>query len=167
MSKTEEDLKAAFAGESQANRKYVAFAEKAEQEGLKQVARLFRAAASAEELHAKRHLTMLKGVKSTAENLQVAVEGESYENREMYPSFQKDAVAEGNKAAALSFDQTGKVEKVHENLYRAALKAVQEGRKLEEKPIYVCQNCGNTVEGEPPEKCPICGAPKSRFKRVD
>jgi len=167
LPKTEDDLKAAFAGESQANRKYVAFAEKAEHEGFKQVARLFRAAASSEELHGKRHLTMLKGVKSTAENLQVAIEGESYENREMYPRFQKDAVAEGNKTAALSFDQTGKVEKVHENLYRAALKAVQEGRKLEGKPVYVCQNCGNTVEGEPPEKCPICGVPKSMFKRVD
>jgi len=167
LPKTDENLKAAFAGESQANRKYVSFAERAEREGFKQVARLFRAAAFAEELHAKRHLVMMKGVKSTAENLQAAVEGEGYENREMYPGFRKDAAAEGNKAAVLSFEQTGKVEKVHEQLYKAALKAVQEGRKLEEKPYWVCQSCGNTVEGEPPEVCPICGAPKSMFKRVD
>jgi len=167
LSKTEENLKAAFAGESQANRRYTSFAERADRDGFKQVAKLFRAAAFSEEIHAKRHLLMLKGVRSTAENLQVAIEGEGYENREMYPDFQKDAVAEGNKAAALSFEQTGKVEKAHEELYKAALKAVQEGRRMEEKPYYVCQTCGNTVEGELPEKCPICGAPKSMFKRVD
>jgi len=167
LSKTEENLKAAFAGQSQANRRYGSFAERAERDGFKQVARLFRAVAFAEELHAKRHLAMMKGVKSTAENLQAAIEGENYENSEMYPGFQRDAAGERNAAAALNFQQTGKVEEVHEELYRAALKAVQKGVKQEEKPIWVCLGCGNTVEGEPPEKCPICGAPKSMFKRVD
>ncbi|MEM2905484.1 MAG: rubrerythrin family protein [Candidatus Bathyarchaeia archaeon] len=167
MPKTEENLKAAFAGESQANWRYTFFAERAERDGLKQVAKLFRAAAMAEGLHAKRHLIMLKGVKSTAENLQAAIEGESYESREMYPGFEKDAGAEGNKAAALSFEQTGKVEKVHEELFRAALKAVETDVKLEEKPYWVCGGCGNTVLGEPPERCPIYGASKSMFKRVD
>lgn len=166
MTKTEEDLKAAFAGESQANRRYTFFAEKADQEGLKQVAKLFRAAAFAEELHAKRHLAMLKGVRSTGENLQAAIEGEGYESREMYPSFHRDALAEENKDVAFSFEQTGKVERVHEELYIGALKAVREGRKLEDKPYYVCQSCGNIVEGEPPEKCQICGSPKSVFRRV-
>ena len=167
MPKTEENLKAAFAGESQANRRYSSFAEKADQEGFKQVAKLFKAAAFAEALHAKRHLVMLKGVKSTAENMLAAIEGEGYENREMYPGFGKDAAADGNKAAAVNFQQTGKVEKVHEELFKAALKAVQEGWKIEEKPYFVCGICGNTVEGEPPETCPICGASKSMFKRVD
>lgn len=167
MPKTEENLNAAFAGESQANRKYTFFAEKAEQEGFKQVARLFRAAAFAEELHAKRHLAMMRGIKSTAENLQAAVEGEGYENGQMYPTFQKEALAEKNKAAAVSFDQTGKVEKVHEDLYKAALQAVQKGQKPMEKPYWVCLSCGNVVEGEPPQRCPICGAPKTMFKRVD
>jgi len=163
----DEDLKAAFAGESQANRRYAAFAERADRDGFKQVARLFRAAAESEAVHARRHLAMMRGVRSTAENLQAGIEGESYENREMYPAFRVDAAEEKNKAAALSFEQTGSVEKIHEDLYRAALKAVQEGAKLEEKPYWVCQTCGNTVLGEPPEICPICGAPKSMFKRVD
>ena len=167
MTKTDENLKAAFAGESQANRKYTSFAERADRDGFKQVAKLFRAAAFAEELHAKRHLNMMKGVKSTAENLKAAIEGETYENRQMYVGFQKDATAEGNKAAAFNFEETGKVEKVHEDLYKAALKSVEEGKKLEERPFWVCQSCGNTVEGDPPERCPICGAAKSMFKRID
>ena len=167
MARTEENLKAAFAEESQANRRYTSFAERADRDGLKQAARLFRAAAFAEEIHAKRHLVMLTGVKSTVENLQAAIEGEGYESREMYPRFGRDASAEGSKAAALNFEQTGKVEKVHEELFKTSLRAVQEGRRLEDEPYYVCQTCGNTVEGEPPERCPICGASKSVFKLVD
>jgi rubrerythrin len=164
---TTDNLQAAFAGESQANRKYLFFAEKAEQEGFKQVARLFRAAADAETIHAKNHLRVLGGVKSTAENLREAIDGENYEFTEMYPGFIKQAETESDAKAQYSFEIANKVEKVHHGLYQKALDTVEQGKTMEEKPIYVCQVCGYTVEGEAPDKCPVCGAPKIKFKLIE
>ncbi len=163
---TQDNLKAAFAGESQANRRYLAFARKAEAEGKKNVARLFRAAAEAETVHALNHLKVLGEVKSTKENLKTAIEGERYENTEMYPKFIEDAKEEGNTEAERSFSSANKVEKIHQELYEKALETLESGRDLEGKEYWVCQTCGNTVE-EAPEVCPICGMPKSQFKKVE
>lgn len=167
MSDTTDNLKAAFAGESQANRKYLFFADKAEEEGLKQVARLFRATADAETVHARAHLRVLGGVKSTKENLQAAIEGEGYEFTKMYPEFIKQADAEGNQAAKNSFDLANKVEQIHHALYTRVLDAIQAGKALSDQAYYVCQVCGMTVEGKAPEKCPVCGAPSKQFKKID
>jgi len=162
---TQDNLKEAFAGESQANRKYLAFADKAQQEGYKQVARLFRAAADAETVHAKNHLRVMGGVGKTAENLKSAISGETAEFKEMYPKFIEQAKKEtASDAVILSFDIANQVEKIHANLYRNALDNLG---KNSETDYYVCQICGNTVEGEAPDKCPICNAPKEMFKRVD
>jgi rubrerythrin len=164
MSKTEKDLKDAFAGESQANRKYTAFAKKADSEGYKQVAKLFRAAADAETVHALNHLRELGGAKSTKENLDAAIAGETFEFQDMYPQMIEDAISEGNKRAEISFNYANAVEKIHAALYK---KALQNLGKNEEVDYYVCQVCGNTVEGEPPDKCPICNSPKRMFKKVE
>ena len=164
---TKDNLQAAFAGESQANRKYLFFAEKAEQEGLKQVAKLFRAAADAETVHAKNHFRVLGEVKSTTENLREAIDGENHEFTEMYPGFIKQAEAENNAKAQYSFEIANKVEKIHHGLYQKALDTVAKGAAMEEKPVYVCQVCGYTVEGEAPAKCPVCGAPKNKFNLVE
>ena len=166
MSTTKENLESAFAGESQANRKYLFFAEKAEQEGHKRIARLFRATAEAETVHARNHLKVMQGIKSTRENLKAAVGGEHHEFTEMYPQFIKKANAEGDKKAADSFDLANKVEKIHHGLYSDALSKLDKASPMELKPFYVCQYCGNTVEGEAPEKCPVCGAPRARFREV-
>lgn len=167
MSKTKENLESAFAGESQANRKYLFFAEKAEEEGHKQIARLFRAAADAETAHARNHLKALQGIKPTKDNLLVAIGGEHYEFTKMYPGFIEQAESEGEKKARDSFALANKVERIHHGLYQAALSKLEKGQTIDEKPFYVCQYCGNTVEGEAPEKCPICGAPKRMFKLID
>ena len=167
MSMTKENLEFAFAGESQANRKYLFFAEKAEQEGHKRVARLFRAAADAETVHACNHLKVMQGIRSTRENLEAAVAGENREFTEMYPQFIKKANAESEKKAADSFDLANKVEKIHYSLYSEALSKLDKAGTIELKPFYVCQYCGNTVEGEAPEKCPVCGAPKKMFKVIE
>ena len=167
MSKTEEGLKEAFAGESQANRKYLAFAQKADQEGFPQIAKTFRAAAAAETVHAHNHLKVLGGIKSTKENIQAAVEGEHYEFTKMYPEFLEAAKNEGNKDAERTFNYANEVEKVHHKLYEAALEAVENGKDLEKNDIYICPVCGYTHEGEPPEKCPVCGAVKKVFKKID
>jgi len=164
MSKTEKNLKEAFAGESQANRKYLAFAKKAEEEGYKQVAKLFKAAAEAETIHAHNHLNELGGIKTTKENLLEAINGESYEFQSMYPQMIEDADAEGNKSAKRSFVLANDVEKIHAGLYQKALDNLG---KNEDADYYVCQVCGNTVENEPPDECPICGAKKQAFKKVD
>lgn len=166
MSNTKANLKDAFAGESQASRKYLFFAEKAEQEGYRQVAKLFRAAAEAETIHARNHLKVMQGIKSTRENLLAAKDGENYEFTQMYPNFIKQADAEGDVKAKDSFDLANKVEQIHHGLFDAALAKIDKGTPVEEKPIYVCQYCGNTVEGEAPEKCPVCGAPKKMFKLI-
>lgn len=160
---TTENLKDAFAGESQANRKYLAFAQKAESDGFPQVAKLFRAAAEAETLHANAHLRALGGIKSTLENLTEAVEGERYEFQDMYPDFLSAAKEEGNKKAEMSFRNALEAEEVHHNLYKQALAAVEAGKDLETLSIYLCPVCGNLELGETPDKCPICNAPGAKF----
>ncbi|HEX7365391.1 MAG TPA: rubrerythrin family protein [Dehalococcoidia bacterium] len=167
MSQTIDNLQAGFAGESQASRKYLYYAEKADEEGLKQIARLFRAASDAETVHARNHLKVMQGIKSTSDNLKTAIGGEHYEFTRMYPDFMKQAEAEGNKKANDTFYLANKVEQIHHGLYQTALTMLEKGQDMADKPIYVCQYCGNTVEGEPPDKCPICGMPKKMFKRVD
>ena len=167
MSDTQENLQEAFAGESQANRRYLFFAEKAEKEGHSQIARLFRAAAESETVHARNHLRAMGGIKSTKENLEAAAGGELYEFTKMYPGFIEQAKAENNSDAEVSFDWANKVEKIHHGLYQKALTAVETSEKLKGEPYFVCQGCGYTVGGEAPEKCPICGAPRSMFKRVE
>ena len=167
MGNTKDNLEAAFAGESQANRKYLFFAEKAEQEGHKQVAKLFRAAADAETAHARNHLKVMQGIKSTRENLLAAKGGENHEFTEMYPAFIKQAEAEGEDKAKDTFNLANKVEQIHHGLFDAALSKVEKGETIAEKSIYVCQYCGNTVEGEAPEKCPVCGAPRKMFKLIE
>jgi rubrerythrin len=164
MSKTEQNLKDAFAGESQANRKYLAFAKKADAEGFKQAAKLFRAAAEAETVHAHNHLKELGGIKSTKENLEEAINGESYEFQKMYPQMIKDAESEGNKGALRSFNYANDVEKIHAALYKKALENLG---KNPDADMYVCQVCGYTVEGEAPDECPVCKAKKQSFKKID
>lgn len=164
---SEDNLKAAFAGESQANRRYLYSAEKADQEGHPQIARLFRAVAEAETVHARNHFKTLGELKSTDENLQAAIDGEHHEFTKMYPGFIEEAKAEGNKRAEVTFDYANKVEKVHHTLYEKARQSLTDGEKLADQPYQVCQVCGYTVAGDAPEKCPVCQAPQSRFKRVD
>ncbi len=166
MSNTQENLQTAFAGESQANRRYLFFADKADKEGHPQIARLFRAAAEAETVHARSHLEVMGGIGSTRDNLEAAVGGENYEFTEMYPGFIEQAKAEDNKKAEIGFVNANAVEQIHHGLYRKALEALEVGQVLKDEPYFVCQFCGNTVAGEAPEKCPICGAPRSKFKRV-
>lgn len=167
MSVTNKNLEAAFAGESQANRRYLFFAQRADEEGFKQAARLFRAAADAETVHARNHFRALNGVKATRDNLAAAVGGEHYEFTKMYPEFIKQAQTDGDKVATDSFDLANKVEQVHHRLYTAALQEVEKGLKVAEKPIFVCQHCGNTVEGATPDRCPVCGMPKKMFKQIE
>jgi rubrerythrin len=167
MSNSTENLKAAFAGESQASRKYLYFSEKADKEGQSQIARLFRAASEAETVHARNHLRVLGGIGSTADNLKDAINGEFEEFNAMYPEFIKTAQAEKNTMAEMTFNSANKVEKVHHGLYEKALKSLNEGVKQADKPYFVCQVCGHTVEGEAPDKCPICGALKSQFKKIE
>ncbi len=164
---TKENLIEAFAGESQANRKYLAFAKKAEQDGFPQVAKLFRAAAEAETVHAHAHLRVLGGVKETAANLAVAVEGEGFEFKHMYPKFVAEAEKEGNKAALTSFKYAMAVEEVHHGLYGKALESVKAGKDLAAANIYVCPICGNTFMGEPPDRCPVCGVDRKKFVEME
>jgi rubrerythrin len=166
MSKTQDNLKSAFDGESQASRKYTYFAEKADAEGLPQVARLFRAAAEAETVHARNHLTAASGIGSTKDNLKDAISGEHYEYSQMYPPFIEQARADGDAKAERAFSHANKVEEIHHNLYSQALAALEKGIRLQEGPYYVCPVCGNTVFGEAPEICPICHAPGKTFKKI-
>ena len=163
---TIDNLKAAFAGESQANRKYLAFAKKAEADGFPQVAKLFRAVAEAETVHAHSHLRVLKGVGSTADNIQAAMEGESYEFKQMYPDFAKAAEGEKDSAALASFKFAMAVEQTHHGLYGKALEAVKGGKDLPAASVYVCPICGHTEVGGAPDTCPVCGAKKDRFVEV-
>ncbi len=167
MSNTDDNVRAAFAGESQANRKYIFFAEKAEAEGYQQVAKLFRAVADAETVHARNHLRVLGKIKSTEENLSGAINGENYEFSTMYPSFIKKAEEEGNEKAKNSFDLANKVEKIHHTLFQSVLSKIKARQVVEQRPVYVCQVCGYTVEGEAPERCPVCGAPLKMFKAIE
>lgn len=164
MSKVMEHLKEAFAGESQANRKYLAFAKKADQEGYPMAARLFRAAAAAETVHAHAHLRVMGGIKSTRENLKEAIEGETHEFKSMYPAMIADAKAEGHTQAERSFNYANEVEKIHAQLYQKILDNLDNQAMVD---VYICPVCGLTVEGEPPEKCPICNTLKKFFERID
>jgi rubrerythrin len=164
MSKTEKNLAEAFAGESQANRRYLAFAKQADKEGYPQVAKLFRAAAEAETVHAHAHLKVLGGIKTTAENLKEAIAGETHEFKSMYPGMLATAKEEGNKAAERSFAYANEVEKIHAGLYQKALDNLA---GLKETDYYVCSVCGYTCENEPPDTCPVCKAKAKAFFRVD
>ncbi len=163
MTKTNENLKSAFAGESQANRRYLAFAKKAEEEGFTQIAKLFKAAAEAETVHALNHLRITGQIQSTLENLETAVFGETYEFKEMYPKYIDTAKQEGNKQASWSFDVANQVEQMHAKLFKKAMETLKNKKSIEKVDYYVCGVCGNTIEGEAPDKCPICGSPKEKF----
>ena len=164
MSKTETNLKEAFAGESQANRKYLAFAKKADAEGHPQAAKLFRAAAAAETIHAHAHLAALEGIGSTVDNLKEAIGGETYEFESMYPPMIEAAEAENHSAATRSFQFANEVEKVHAQLYQKALDTLESPQEVD---YYVCSVCGHTVENETPETCPVCGSKAKAFNKVD
>ncbi len=159
-------MKEAFSGESQANRKYLAFAEKADQDGYRQAAKLFRAAAEAETVHAINHLKALGAVKSTKENLREAIAGETQEFKEMYPEMIKTAKAEGNKSAERTFRYANDVEQIHAKLYHDMMERLEESKE-ESFSYYVCPVCGMTAEREPPEKCPVCGVKGERFEEVE
>ncbi len=163
---TKENLKEAFAGESQANRKYLAFAKKAETEGLKGIAKYFRAAAAAETVHALAHFRVMGGIGSTEQNLKEAVKGEEFEFKNMYPQFISQANEENQKAALASFQNALAVEQIHYSLYISAMESLQGGKDVEECRMFVCSVCGNTVMDQAPEKCPICGVPKEKFDEV-
>lgn len=163
---TMDNLKEAFAGESQANRRYLAFAKRADADGYPQIARLFRAAAEAETVHAHAHLRVMGGVRATAENLRAAADGEAFEFMKMYPPFASEAEREGNLDALTSFNNALAVEEIHHGLYTEALNAFESGKDLPQAPIFVCGVCGNTVIGVAPDKCPICGSPKRKFSEV-
>lgn len=163
---TIDNLQEAFAGESQANRMYLAFAKKADDEGLPQVAKLFRAAAEAETIHAHAHLRVMGGIQSTAANLEKAIAGEGHEFKEMYPGFLAAAQEEGNKPAEFSFKNALAVEEIHHGLYSKALEAVKSGGDLPEAALFICPVCGNTVEGHVPNTCPVCNVPGDRFIEI-
>jgi len=163
MSRTKKNLEEAFAGESQANRRYLAFARKADQEGYAQVAKLFRAAAEAETVHAHAHLRVLGGIRTTAENLEEAIAGETHEFKKMYPDMIEEARNEGEDAALRSFSYANEVEKIHAGLYRKALEKMD---ALDSVDYHVCSVCGYTCEGEPPDTCPVCKAKAKAFFKV-
>jgi rubrerythrin len=165
MPDTHDNLKEAFAGESQANRKYLAFAEQAEKDGFANVARLFRTTAEAETIHAKAHLSAMDGIGATAENLQAAIDGETYEYTKMYPPMLEQAESEGHRAKRM-FAFAVKAEEVHANLYARALEAVKAGKDLEEMDFYLCPFCGHVESGRPTQACPICGAKAEKYVQV-
>jgi rubrerythrin len=167
MSKSNENLLKAFAGESQANRKYLAFAKKAQEDEKEGVAKLFRVAAEGETVHALNHLRTTGGVKDTAENLKEAISGETYEINEMYPEFLAGAKEEGDKGAERSFDIARKVEMTHKNFFEKALEKLEAGEEVEVQEYYVCSVCGYPATPEAPEVCPVCGAKKEMFREVE
>jgi rubrerythrin len=164
MTTTLDNLKNAFAGESQANQKYRAFAKKAEQEGLPNIARLFLTAAEAERIHAEGHLKAMEGIGSTAENLKAAITGETYEFEEMYPPMVAQAEADGHKAKRM-FKYAVDAEAVHAKLYQMALEAAEQGKDLEAE-FYLCPVCGNIEIGQPSEACPICGTKAEKYLKI-
>jgi len=167
MAGTPDNLRAAITGESQANQKYLAFAKKALDEGYPQVARLFRAGAAAETVHAQNHTEVSGMVKDTGQNLQAAIEGEAHEFKTMYPEFIEQARQEGNDEAVGTFQYAAKVERIHHGLYEKAAESVKAGKDSPVMKIFVCRCCGNTVEGGAPDTCPICGAPGSYFMEIE
>ena len=165
MPTTNENLATAFAWESQANRKYLAFARQAEKEGLPQIARLFRAAAEAETIHALGHFSNMGGVGTTLQNLEAAVKGETYEYTEMYPPMVEQAKAEGHRARTM-LDFANQAERVHAGLFQDALEALRAGKDLSKMEVFLCPVCGHLEFGEPPERCPICNAPRAKYQKV-
>jgi rubrerythrin len=163
MGKTQDDLKAAFAGESQANRRYLAFAEKAEGEGKSAIARLFRVAAAGETVHALNHLQTLGEVKETGENLGAAISGETYEIDKMYPGFLTEAKEKDEKGAIISFYRALEVEKIHQQMFQKALEKLSAGEEILNLEYYVCPICGYPAVGQAPDTCPVCSTPKDRF----
>jgi len=164
MSKTENNLLEAFAGESQANRKYLAFAKQADRDGYPQAAKLFRAAAAAETVHAHAHLRAAGGIRGTKENLEEALAGETHEFKNMYPDMIAAAEEEGHKAAVRSFKYANEVEQEHADLYQKALDNMD---NMEDCDYYICSVCGHTHEKAAPEKCPVCGANANAFFKAD
>lgn len=162
---TKENLKSAFAGESQAHMRYLLFADKAEEEGFRNIARLFRAIAFAERVHASNHLNALNGINLTAENLEVAMEGERFEVNEMYPAYKTVAELQDEKKAIRSINYALEAEKIHEVLYSEAREMAKAGKDIEFGEIYICPVCGHTVVGRVPERCPICGVLGDKFKK--
>jgi rubrerythrin len=158
-------MQSAFAGESQAHMRYLIFADKADKEGFPNVSRLFRAIAYAERVHATNHLRELGGIQESAENLQTGINGETYEVEEMYPAFKAVAELQGEKGALRSSDWALQAEKIHAVMYGQAKTAVEAGRDLEIEDIHICEVCGHTVTGEPPDRCPICNARRERFRK--
>ena len=165
MNTTINNLKEAFAGESQASQKYLAFSRKAEKEGFRNIATLFRTAAQAERIHAEGHLGAMDGIGSTPQNLEAAIAGETYEYTQMYPPMLKQAEADGHKAKRM-FDYAAKAEAVHARLYKLALEAVQKGQDLPEAKIYLCPVCGHIEFGAPPASCPICKTKGASYVQV-
>jgi rubrerythrin len=165
MEKTTKNLKEAFAGESQANRRYLAFAEKAEGNGLPNLARLFRVAAEGETVHARNHLQTLGEAKGAKQNLELAISGETYEIEKMYPAFIAEAEDEGQSDAKMSFEKALKVERTHRELFRESLQKIG-GGDIEAHEFFICQVCGHPARDVSPEKCPVCGAPKEKFKKI-
>ncbi len=165
MATTKENLKEAFAGESQANQKYRAFAKKAERDGFPNIAKLFKTAAEAERIHAEGHLSALDGIGSTVENLKAAIDGETYEYTEMYPPMHDEAEKENHKAKRM-FKYALDAEKVHADLYKLALQAAEQGKDLDVEDIYLCPVCGHIEFGKPKDKCPICGTLPDKYVKV-
>jgi len=167
MPRTRRNLSKAFTAESQANQRCLAFARKAEQEGFHMVARLFRAVAAAESVHAQNHLEASGSVAETARNLRRSAGDEAQEFNSIYPEFAEAAEAEGHEEAARSFNYARLVEQIHHGLYKKAAERVAKGKDLPETDLFVCRGCGNTVEGQAPRQCPICGAPNSWFTSIE
>ena len=162
---TETNVRDAFAGESQAHMKYLNFADKAEKEGFPNVARLFQAASFAEQIHASNHLRTLDGIQGTVANLGAAIGGETFEVEQMYPAYKAVAEAQGEKKALRYMDWALEAEKVHAKLYTEAKQSVEAGKDAAAEDIWVCTSCGFTMDGQPPDKCPVCGASKERFRK--
>lgn len=163
---TNNNLQAAFAGESQANRMYLAFAKKADEDGFPGIAKLFRATAEAETVHAHAHFRVMGKIKSTEENLRSAIDGEAYEYKEMYPGFLTESESEGNQPATYSFKNALAVEEIHHGFYSEALESLKAGKDIAVTKISICPVCGNTVKGDVSDKCPICGVPADKFFEV-
>lgn len=166
MSKTQDDLKTAFAGEAQANRRYLAFAKKAEAEGKAGVAKLFRAAAEGETIHALNHFRNTGELKDTLENLKAAIAGETYEAETMYPEFLSDAQSENEKGAEMSFGGALQVEKIHQEMFKNALAELEAGQDVAEAEYWICPVCGLPAKDHAPEKCPVCGTPGEKFYKI-
>ena len=164
---TQGNLETAFSGESQANRRYLFYAEKAQRDGYPFIARLFRAVAEAETVHARNHLQVMGGIGTTEGNLNTAIKGENYEFMKMYPGFIDEAQQEDNQRAINTFRYANEVEQIHHRLFLEALDLLKSGKKPKEEPYFVCQVCGYTASGDAPDKCPICGAPRKQFKTIE